>query len=130
MDLSKRITNEEAKTRTIWYDIDDASFCIRELTRIPKALNLLRNSQGKINKTGKSLSYEEDTRMTLKIVKDHILVDWAGLYNDGEEFPYSQENAHWLLTNYDPILNELFNASLEPTNFEQQIEKEADEKKN
>jgi len=44
-----------------------------------------------------SLSDEQSDKITAQLMAEHILVDWEGLSNDGENFPYTKENAEAFL---------------------------------
>ena len=58
-----------------------------------------RNAVRKIMKMHKrqidngSLGDEAADKITAKLMAQHILIDWEGLTNGGEEFPYTTENA-------------------------------------
>lgn len=130
MDLNKKVSDEQYKTRTIWHDIDDASFQIRFILRIPKAVNILRNSTAKASRNKRGITYETEKDQAVRLVRDFALVDWANLYNGEKEFEYTDENVNHLLTNYSDITFELLDAATDQALFTKVEEKEEEDKKN
>lgn len=102
MDLTLNVPSidKEASTDGVWLDYQpDISFRIARDGNpgYKKAINTLY----KVNKTfidNKTLSDEQSNAMMNKIIATYILVDWKGLKNGDEDFPYSIESAIELLS--------------------------------
>ena len=49
---------------------------------------------------GKQIPDQEQTRIMIELYVEHIIKDWHGMQLDGEELPYSPENAKRMLEDY------------------------------
>lgn len=73
-----------------------------------------------------TLSVEIQEKILIECVARHIVKDWKDLTRGGEPFPYTPENAVWLLTNNRDLLNAIVRLSSDAERYrQQQIEADA-----
>lgn len=73
-----------------------------------------------------TLSVEIQEKILIECVARHIVKDWRDLTRGGEDFPYSVENAVWLLSSNRDLLNAVVRLSGEAERYrQQQIETDA-----
>lgn len=64
-----------------------------------KALRRLYEPHSKALSFGGSIEPEAARRIDDEAMAEAVLLGWRGIQKDGQELPYSKENALWLLTN-------------------------------
>lgn len=103
LDLSEEYDfDSDKENEGVWEDIGGGARVLVASSDCPKYreafTNLSRNIRRKIDRN--KLSEEEDAEIMSRIVGKTILLDWEGIYDDGEEIPYSTQNAISLLKKY------------------------------
>lgn len=68
-----------------------------------------------------TLSTDIQNKILIDCVARHVLKDWRDLTKGGEPFPYSVENAVWLLTSNSDLLNAVVKASADAEQYRAQM---------
>lgn len=117
--MELKITNIDKKAEVdgVWMDYLGVSICVARQNN-PKFLESLKN-HAKVHgrRPFHKLPTKKRNDVIRKAIADSIVVDWEGLVVNGEEFPYTPENALNLLTNDDECMNAIVNFSMDLSNY-------------
>jgi hypothetical protein len=125
MDLKKDFsTNKKLEDEGVWIDIGDGA-----KLKIARAGNKQANAVSKqLAKPymaqiqyGK-LSDEVATQIAVEVMAKAILLDWKGIQYDGQEMPYSTDNAIKILTELPDFRDYVSQVANERKTFQREID--------
>lgn len=97
MNVAQHLTDKEAAEKGRWFEFDGAHFRIAAHGNPAFQKALL-----KVGKKNRGEIQREDlvaiNGMTLEVMSRTILLDWKGVKNGDQDFPYSPANALHLMT--------------------------------
>jgi len=110
MDLGKQKTDPEAERNGTWVPVDLETEIL--VARLGNRYNLavavaITEAVGSSATPGERkafISSEQGTKVVTEQLAEHVLLDWRGMKEDGEELPYSKEAAVRVLS--DPKLHD------------------------
>ncbi len=109
LDLNRHFQLKEgADTTGVPIEIQDAKIWIRRSGN-PSFIRALAQVQRQ-HATAvlrDELKDEEDLDLTVKLMAEHILVNWENIQVDGEDLPYSVENAEMVLRRFQLFREEI-----------------------
>lgn len=118
MDLSKVFkTDKQLEENGVWIAVDtDSAIKVARLgnTKSKELGSKLQNNLKLANKFN-SVHVAEDTLITL--ISETVLLDWKGIKYEGEELPYSKENAKKVLTEFKDFRELVIQLSTEMETF-------------
>lgn len=118
MELKRYETDETLAQKGVWIEIDGAEFLIASNNN-PNHKRKLNRERKKRNAHRLSKDLDAMTDLAIEAAIGTILLDWRGVTNQGEPFPYSEENARKLLA-IDDLRTEIFSEAQDAENFQQE----------
>ncbi len=133
MDLSELRLDKSKKEDGVWLNLDEETSVRVRYMKSQEALRKhgeLRAAYGKRGKRG-NLTPSEEEAIAKEVVAQAVIVDWEGITDQGEEFPYSEDNARRLVEEYELFRDFVCDAAVDEENFreEEAYEEEIDELK-
>lgn len=100
MDLNKIRIDETKETEGVWVDVDaNTKLLIGSAKGLVYRKALREALRTRIDELqGKPLEEEEIEDITTRVMAEHLLLDWEGLTEGGEEVEYSAEKSVEILT--------------------------------
>lgn len=90
MELNKLKTDPALEQDGVWVPFGDARFLVARLNN-PRMASAYA---AKIRPyRGAKIPEADEERLMLDCLAAHVLLDWEGVTNDGQPFPYSKENS-------------------------------------
>ena len=111
---------QEVSDEAVWLDFDDnISLLIGRAGSVNylKAKERLEKPFRKQIDRGK-FPAEKRQNMELEAIANSILLDWKGIEQDGEPFPFTVENAVMAMKKYPAFFSFVVDASIDDDNFE------------
>jgi hypothetical protein len=103
MDLSKTFaTNADAENNGVWYDLDATSRVRVARDGNPRHQRVLREITApyRVQIARNTIDPDVVARLNIEAMARAVLLDWAGIEDEGQPVPYSQDAAKALLTKY------------------------------
>ena len=132
MDLRKAFgTNHELEQKGVWIAYDDScAFLIGRIggsndTFSRRVNALLKPHRHQVQ--ADTLPPEKYQSIAMAAFVETVLLDWKGVELDGEELPFTKENALKLFRELPDLFNDLFNQAKSTANF-RAVELEEDTK--
>jgi hypothetical protein len=108
MDLKKDFgTNKELEENGAWIDMGDGTQLKIARAGNKKAMDYSRQVSKPFQTQIRFGKFTEEgfTKLAIEVAAQCILLDWKNLQEDGEDVPYSKENAIRMLTDYPDFRN-------------------------
>lgn len=117
--MALKITRLDHKkvSEGVWTEYLGVELCIARHNNLAYLTALKREAEKIGPKPLHKLPAQVRTNVVMKCMAEHVLVGWRDLYIDGEEVPYTPENALELLTNDDECLSFIVEFALNTTNY-------------
>lgn len=117
MKLNIKVTDDKLEKEGAWvvWQMDDSIRVKLTRSTIP---TIQKHLQTLLKQNRKALRNEDAQKeVMIKFLSRYVILDWEGIKDDGEEFPYSVENAVIILEAIDDFYNWVMNESQNILNF-------------
>lgn len=116
-DINDFRLDDDAVQNGVWVDFGgNAAFKIAPFDN-PSFEDAFRKANKPYNDLGKKPNEDEQEEIMCRTMAQFIVLDWRGVYEGDNEWPFSRDNAYRLLTELPRIRNKIMTEAQKLENF-------------
>lgn len=116
-DINDFRLDDDAVQNGVWVDFGgNAAFKIAPFDN-PSFEDAFRKANKPYNDLGKKPNEDEQEEIMCRTMAQFIVLDWRGVYDGDDEWPFSRDNAYRLLTELPRIRNKIMTEAQKLENF-------------
>ena len=125
MDITKLLVDPAKEQAGVWTDYDETSSLLIGSITSRRYKDAYQSELDSARIKLRKISNEQAEKIQIKVLAKAVLLNWKGVKKGEAEYPYSQENAEYILTNCPQVREFVLQAAANIENFKAETVEEA-----